>query len=217
MKLNTANSFLVSALRAGAGRTTGRLGPRPAVPIQLYEFESCPFCRKVREAVTNLDLTVEVFPCPKGGERFRPSVKEQGGKAQFPFMIDPNTKQALYESDEIIRHLYDRYGVGSAPWFLRLGPLTTMSAALASIPQAGDAARPSRRPEKPLVLYSFEASPYCRLVRDTLCRLELPYVLHSIGKGSPGRAAFIEKTKKMQVPYLIDPNEDVSLFESRDI
>ncbi|MEM7678602.1 MAG: glutathione S-transferase N-terminal domain-containing protein [Myxococcota bacterium] len=217
MGLKTANSFLVSALRLGAGRSAGRLGPRPAVPIQLYEFESCPFCRKVREAVTNLDLTVEIFPCPKGGQRFRPTVKERGGKAQFPFLVDPNTKQEIYESDEIIRHLYDQYGVGPAPWFLRMGPLTNVTASLASIPQVGDRARPSRRPQKPLELYSFEASPFCRLPRDMLCRLELPYILHSLGKGSPGRAAFVEKTKKMQVPYLVDPNTGVGMFESRDI
>lgn len=39
--------------------------PRPAQPIVLYEFEGCPFCRKVREAVAILDLDIEFRPCPQ--------------------------------------------------------------------------------------------------------------------------------------------------------
>lgn len=38
-----------------------------------------------------LDLEVLVFPCPKGGPTWREKVKEMGGKAQFPYMVDPNT------------------------------------------------------------------------------------------------------------------------------
>ncbi|CAN6248771.1 unnamed protein product [Urochloa humidicola] len=29
--------------------------------LQLYEFEACPFCRRVREAMTELDLSTEVL------------------------------------------------------------------------------------------------------------------------------------------------------------
>jgi hypothetical protein len=31
---------------------------RPAQPLQLYEFEGCPFCRKVREAACACALCV---------------------------------------------------------------------------------------------------------------------------------------------------------------
>ena len=37
---------------------------RPKKPIVLYEYESSPQCRKVREACSMLDLTVEFRPCP---------------------------------------------------------------------------------------------------------------------------------------------------------
>jgi glutathione S-transferase len=53
--------------------------------------------------------------------------------------------------------------------------------------------RPSRLPEKRLELWIFEASPYCRLVRERLCELEL------------------------QVPWLFDPNTGAELFESEAI
>jgi len=65
--------------------------PRPTQPVQLYEFEGCPFCRKVREAVAILDLDVEFKPCPMNGPTFRPEAIKMGGKSQFPFMLDPKT------------------------------------------------------------------------------------------------------------------------------
>jgi hypothetical protein len=38
--------------------------PRPKKPLILYEYEASPDCRKVREACTILDLTVDFRPCP---------------------------------------------------------------------------------------------------------------------------------------------------------
>ncbi len=78
-------------------------------------------------------------------------------------------------------------------------------------------ARPSIAPEKPLELWSFEASPYCRVVRELLTELELPYTLHNVGKRSPSRAAFVARSGKMMVPYLADPNTGVEMHESADI
>merc|ERR1711881_356332 len=49
---------------------------RPEKPLKLYEFEGCPFCRKVREAIVWLDLDPVVYPCPQGGKRFREFVQE---------------------------------------------------------------------------------------------------------------------------------------------
>lgn len=217
--LDVATSLGVTLLRMPAGLSVGALGKRPEQPLRLYEFEGCPFCRKVREALTMLDLEADVFPCPKGGERFRSEVVRLGGKAQFPFLVDPNRGKSLYESDDIIRHLYREYGDGQVPWVLRLGPLTTLSAGLAGALRAGRGSyyRKARAPERPLELWSFEASPYCRIARETLCSLELPYRLHNVGKGSPSRAAFVERSGRMMVPYLVDPNGGVEMFESAEI
>jgi glutathione S-transferase len=54
-------------------------------------------------------------------------------------------------------------------------------------------------------------------VRDALCSLQIPYVLHNVAKGSPRREAFVARSGKMQVPYLHDPNSGRALFESADI
>ncbi|MEW6267708.1 MAG: glutathione S-transferase N-terminal domain-containing protein [Thermodesulfobacteriota bacterium] len=217
--LDLVTSYAASVARLGAGLAVGPLGRRPEKLLELYEFEGCPFCRKVREALSMLDLDALVQPCPKGGERFRKHAIERGGKKQFPWLVDPNTGREMYESDDIVRYLYAQYGDGGVPWYFALPPLTMATLVAGSVwrPMAGVWARPSRVPEQPLELWSFEASPYCRLVRERLCELELPYVLHNVAKGSPKRAAFVARSGKMQVPYLLDPNTGRALFESADI
>jgi len=116
-----------------------------------------------------------------------------------------------------MKYLAKTYGTGAVPWSGRLGPLSTLSSAVASAFAGGSSARPSKAPEQPLELYSFENSPYCRLARMTLCELELPYLLHNVGKKSPSRPAFVDRSGKMQVPWLFDPNTGAAMFESADI
>jgi len=217
--LDVATSLAASTARLGTGIFVGHLGPRPEKLVELYEYEPSPFCRKVREALTILDLEAMIYPCPQGGTRFRPIVQERGGKLLFPYFVDPNAGVAMYESQDIVTYLFNVYGDGRVPLSLRLGPLTTVSAASVSLWRGfrGYRAEPSHAPEKPLELWSFEASPFCRIVREKLCSLELPYRLHNVGKGSPSRQAFIARSGRMMVPFLHDPNTGVDMFESADI
>jgi glutathione S-transferase len=173
----------------------------------------------VREALSILDLEAIVYPCPKKGPRFRPAVVERGGKAQFPYLVDPNAGVELYESDDIIAHLFREYGDGRVPALLAPGPQTTLGVALAGLWRggAGGFYRPSNPPEQLLELYAYEPSPFSRLVRETLCSLELPYRLHTMALGSARRAAFEAEKGKLQFPYLVDPNAGVEMFESADI
>jgi glutathione S-transferase len=217
LDVTTSVAATMSRLLSGVG--VGALGPRPAQPLEVYEFEACPFCRKVREALTILDLDAVIHPCPKGGKRFRDEVLRRGGKALFPYLVDPNSGKAMYESDDIVAYLFATYGSGSVPVLLRPGLLTNATCMLASgfRPGLGTRQRPSRAPEQPLELYSFEASPFCRIVRETLCSLELPYLLHNVGRGSAGRDDFVKRSSRMMVPYLVDPNTQTEMFESSDI
>lgn len=217
--LDVATSFAASVMFGAAGMRVQVSGPQPEKTLELYEFEGCPFCRKVRVALSEMDLDAMIFPCPKSGPRFREEVRRRGGKAQFPYLVDPNTGDAMYESDDIVRHLADRYREGRIPLSVRLGPLSTTLSSLSSLPRVarGSFHRPARAPEKPLELYSFEASPYCRIAREALCELELPYLLHNVAKGSPRRPDFVARSGKMRVPYLVDPNTGKEMFESADI
>lgn len=215
--LDVLTSTLASGLALGAGLRASRPARQPEQLLELYEFESCPFCRKVREALSAMDLDAKIFPCPPGGQRFRRVVEERGGRAQFPFLVDPNQERQLYESIEIVRYLAQTYGDGRVPLSSRLGPIATARAAAASLPRGRVRAQPSVAPEQPLELYSFEASPFCRIAREALCRLELPYVLHNVAKGSPKREAFVARSGKMMVPFLVDANTHTAMFESAEI
>ena len=129
-------SLAASALQQGRGIASKGHRKTPQEPLELYDMEGCPFCRLVREALTDLDLDVLIFPCPKGGERYRPLVERLGGRQQFPYLMDPNTGAALYESADIIDYLYREYGGRPAPrrWLVR--SLRTAAAVSASLPRA---------------------------------------------------------------------------------
>lgn len=216
--LDVTTAWVGSVLRLGAGFVASSVGPRPDELLELYEFEACPYCRKVREALSMLDLPAMIYPCPKGGPTFRPIVVREGGLRQFPYLRDPNTGEAMYESRDIVAYLYRHYGTREAPWWLR-SDLTVPMGSLVSLLRPGHGSRyvPAHSPEKPLELYSFEASPFCRIAREALCELELPYQLHNVAKRSPSRPAFRERSGRMMVPWLHDPNTGVQMFESAQI
>jgi glutathione S-transferase len=216
-KLAIVGGFTASGVRLARGMTVRKpVGARPEKPLTLWDFERCPHSRIVREALTELDLDVEVRPCPRGGTRFRPAL--QGGSG-VPQLRDDNTGEHLVGSTVIVKHLFARYGNGSAPFLVNATPvrIATGLVARALTGGRGAFARPSRAPEKPLELFSFEASPYCRFARFVLCELELPYTLRNLGKGSPKRRAYIERFGKSQFPYLRDPNTGWEGFESLEI
>ncbi len=214
---------------------------QPAQALKLYDMEGCPFCRAVREALTALHLDAEIYPCPKGGTRFRPEVQRLGGKQQFPFFVDPNTGVQMYESADIVDYLFATYGGNrGTPAMYKVGALKPRISMLGTAARAlrGVKARPAKAAAQPLALWSFEASPYSRLVRERLTELEIPYVLHNIGKErwqdigpavfrlKPGpyepivggkREQHFQKYGHMQVPYLEDPNTGVQLLESSAI
>jgi glutathione S-transferase len=73
---------------------------------------------------------------------------------------------------------------------------------------------PSERPELTLELWNYEGSPYCRIVREQLGRLGLPYVSRNLARNSPRREAYRARFGRMQFPRLYDPNYQTGLFES---
>ncbi|KAG1675258.1 hypothetical protein FOA52_016289 [Chlamydomonas sp. UWO 241] len=197
--------------------------PRPVLPLELYEYEGCPFCKKVRECFSLLDLDVLVRPTPQNGAMWRVQAIERGGKKMFPFLCDPNTRKEMYESDDIISYLFDTYGPGKEqiPLGLRMGPLTTLSCGLGLIARggAGNKARevPGRQPAQPLEFWGYEGSPFVKVARETLCELELPYMQRTCARGSPKRQELIDRMGAFQVPFLADPNTGVCMFESKAI
>lgn len=208
-----------SAARPNFGNVHHERRKTPEQPLELYEFEVCPYCRIAREALSALSLDPIVYPCPKGGTRFREKVKAEGGRYQFPYLVDPNTGVAMYESADIAEYLFREYGNGRMPWFLKQRVFAVGTSMLASgfRPGRGRYVVPSRQPKELLELYSYEGSPFCRIAREALCELELPHRVRNVPRRSPDRDAFVSLSGKMQVPYLLDPNTGVRMFESGDI
>jgi glutathione S-transferase len=238
--LSVSTSLLASQARGWRGTNAFRPAEKqPEKLLELYEYEGCPYCRLVREVLTELDLDARIYPCPRGGKRFRPKVQELGGKRQYPYLVDPNTGAAMYESADIVAYLRKTYaGRDTRPGLLDR-PLKVATSMLASgLRGRGIRARPSTGAAQPLELFSFESSPYSRLVREALCELELPYVLRNTGKGhwkdlgppsvrdslhkspketSRNRKLLAERTGRVQLPYLIDPNTGTEMYESAAI
>ncbi len=78
--------------------------------VQLYIWDSCPFCQKVLRAAQQLGLKegedyqiVDSAP----GTRGRDVVEKTGGKDMVPFLIDDDTW--MYESDDIIDYLHEKF------------------------------------------------------------------------------------------------------------
>lgn len=236
--LDLTTSLLASTAAGWRGTMVRVHQSEPVGGLTLYEFEGCPFCRVVREALTELDLDADIRPCPAGGTVHRREAEAVGGRQQFPLLVLDG--EPLYGSADIIARLYERFGNGAAPssgLHQRLA-LAGSQAATLSRGLGGIRAHASRQPARPLVLYSFESSPYSRLVRERLCELEIPYRLRNFGKArmsdmgpplvrtrffpdapieSRNRREMIEKTGRTQVPYLEDPNTGAAMFESRVI
>jgi glutathione S-transferase len=245
-QVKVLQSVVATLLEGGRG-VMGTTNPKqPELPIKLYDIEASPYCRRVREVITMLNLDVEIYPCPKQGTRFRPEAEKIAGKAQFPLLVDENTGLKLLESQDIIDYLFEYYGKsGKTPkkWQkLAKRPLGGYLIAVVEGLRGLKADKSNATKATPLhllQLWSFEGSPYTRLVRERLCELEIPYVVHNVakerwqdmgpavlrlkpwGKYQPvaegKRSREIKVNTKMQVPYLVDPNTGVAMYESAEI
>jgi glutathione S-transferase len=222
---NDFTSYAATVVRLGRGlypKVTAADRPDPPKLLELYEFEACPYCRKVREVLSELDLDYLSHPVAPGSPRGAELVA-RGGKRQVPYLVDPNTGAEMYESDDIIGYLNASYGAGArAGWRLPVPRLLDdADSALASGFRLGRGARcvrgGERRAVQPLTLWNMEGSPYCRKVREALSELDLESVVRNVPKGSPKRAALVDRGGKMQVPYLVDPNTGRAMYESDDI
>ena len=236
-------STLASTLSLWRGTSLVIAATQPKKPLKLFDIEGSPYCRAVREALTALGLDARIYPCPRGGRRYRPKAQRLGGKQRFPLLVDDNTRTVLYESADIVRYLFYTYGGQATPAAYRASALTPKVSGLGSLVRGlrGIQARPSSKPEKLLDLWSFESSPYARLVRERLTELELAYTVHNVGKeqladmgpavmraGRMGSASYKPKPGgrrekllaqwgRMQLPYLEDVNTGAKMFESAKI
>lgn len=77
--------------------------------IELYQTEECPFCKKVRQALNELELD---FICriSHQGSKQREMQLTLGGEGKVPFLVDQSKGIMMYESDDIVDYLRQQYG-----------------------------------------------------------------------------------------------------------
>ncbi|PTQ89416.1 glutathione S-transferase N-terminal domain-containing protein [Agitococcus lubricus] len=240
--LNILSSVVSSTLRGWRGASGSKHIQQPVLTPMLFDAEDDAECRLVREALTELNLDVLIYPCPQGGSRFSAELKAQAGTdVTIPYLVDPNTHVKLAGAQAINAYLFQQYKVSTTPKALQASTLNLLSSRLASTARfklTALQAQASKPAPQPLVLYSFEASPYSRPVREKLCQLELAYKLINLGKQqladvgpatfrlhtgeyhplpNSKRAKLLAEKGRVQVPFLIDVNQNIELFESKDI
>jgi len=81
--------------------------------IELYQKEECPYCKRVREVLNELNLD---FICriSKSGTKQREVMLQLGGQAMVPFLVDQERGVMMYESEDIIAYLRATYGKGTS-------------------------------------------------------------------------------------------------------
>lgn len=74
--------------------------------LDLYISETCPYCQKVMEFFekNNINFSKKDVAEPENLS----SLLKLGGKAQIPFLDDPQNGVSMYESDDIIEYAKNR-------------------------------------------------------------------------------------------------------------
>jgi glutathione S-transferase len=81
---------------------------QPEELLEVYQFEGCPFCSKVREKLTELQIDFIARQVEPDGKREKP--RELTGETQVPVLVDPNTDTVMNESGDIVDYLEEHYG-----------------------------------------------------------------------------------------------------------
>lgn len=253
--LDTLTSGLASIVRVGenglAGVTVSQNSQaQDGISLMLYDVENSKDCRLVRELVTELDLVVDIIPVGKGSKTQIPS-GEAPCLVALSYEDEESTITGVIEICKFLTKTFSEEATSLSADSDKtlqqvIDAVTPVSLAVAGLLRTGrgtsvvPAASASKKPQKKLVLYSYEGNQFCRLVREVLTELDISYELRSAGKGSPRREELAGLTGgSTQCPYLgaydlysvqrlfhltshppfnlVDPNTNTSLAESADI
>jgi glutathione S-transferase len=79
---------------------------KPDQLLELYQFEGCPYCSKVRNKLTELQID---FVARQVDKQDRSRVEEVSGQTNVPVIVDPNTDTVMPESDDIVEYIEKNY------------------------------------------------------------------------------------------------------------
>lgn len=74
----------------------------------LFQKEECPYCAKVRQYLSDSQISYVSVVSPSGSES-RNVLEQLGGQQQVPFLLDVDRGEWMYESSDIIEYLEQNY------------------------------------------------------------------------------------------------------------
>ncbi|MBE9536179.1 MAG: glutathione S-transferase N-terminal domain-containing protein [Proteobacteria bacterium] len=72
----------------------------------LYQFEACPYCAKVRAAIKELAVELEVRDT-RENDNYREELLAMTGKTQVPCLLIDG--KPMHESDDIVAYLKENF------------------------------------------------------------------------------------------------------------
>eukprot|EP01084_Bolivina_argentea_P231641 390580_1 len=93
---------------------------KPNNYLELWSYEASPFCIKVREVLSSLEIPYVLKNVAVGSKQKRQEFKIRFGKKypkwrqslhliQVPLLVDPNTEKEIFESEDIKKYLMKTY------------------------------------------------------------------------------------------------------------
>eukprot|EP00487_Bulimina_marginata_P009730 TRINITY_DN4221_c0_g1_i1.p1 TRINITY_DN4221_c0_g1~~TRINITY_DN4221_c0_g1_i1.p1 ORF type:complete len:139 (-),score=15.76 TRINITY_DN4221_c0_g1_i1:251-667(-) len=114
--------FYLNVLRALPEQGRERMGNtvKPKKYLELWSYEASPFCIKVRELMSSLEIPYILKNVAVGSQQKRQEFQIRFGKKypkwrqklhliQVPLLIDPNTEKEVFESEDIKKYLIKTY------------------------------------------------------------------------------------------------------------
>ncbi|ELZ87458.1 glutathione S-transferase domain-containing protein [Haloferax elongans ATCC BAA-1513] len=81
--------------------------------LTLYELPGCPYCDKVKNKLSDLDLEYDSVEVPRAHPE-RTEVKEISGQTGVPVLVDEKHDiEGMPESSDIVEYLDETYGSAS--------------------------------------------------------------------------------------------------------
>jgi glutaredoxin 3 len=77
--------------------------------LELYQYEGCPFCDRVRDALDARALHYGGRAGPPPPAR-RDRVVAVSGQTLVPVLVDPERGKVVVESNDIVAYLNEHYG-----------------------------------------------------------------------------------------------------------
>ena len=79
--------------------------------MQLYIYQTCPYCTKVISFLKNNNILDKVQLIDAGEEKYREELKNISGRTQAPFLVDKDNNVSMPESNDIIDYFKAKFEI----------------------------------------------------------------------------------------------------------